>query len=82
MKYARYVKKTYKTKATLKEDVLKGWLKSNDSTIDTLADNMGISSRTIKYWLKGRTVRKENRMKLCDATSLYPKQLFDFKFEH
>ena len=82
MRYARYIKRsTYRTLATLKTDVLRSWLDENDMTIDDLAKRLDVSSRSIKYWFKGRTITKENRERLCKETDMFPKTLFDFKWK-
>ena len=79
MKYQRYNKRT-RVKAILNVPVLREWMDQNDMTIDDLSLKSDVSSRTIKYWLKGRTVTLTNRKNLSKATGIEPKVLFKYTF--
>ena len=64
--------------ARLKDWVLKEYIADKEITINTLARQLGCSSRTVKYWLKGRNVSREYRFKLADLTGRNVKELFFF----
>jgi len=72
--------KSKRVTGVLRTMVLREWMDKNNKTIDGLSTMLGVSSRTVKYWLDGRKVTLPNRKKLCKVTELQPRVLFIYSF--
>jgi plasmid maintenance system antidote protein VapI len=80
--YDRIKKRSWKTTATLKPEVLKKWLKKNDISVKSLACDLGCNKRSVHYWLNNnRSVTRQFRLKLSVRTGIYMKDLFNFTYE-